>query len=450
MQELEKLYKKALAKKGQQEFNQAIIDDADKTFVRICNYIGLDHTRTFHNGKNAVYQLEIKKIDNKFKVVETTIDQKLLKSLIGNNQNAIDKFFKYAKEHKLLKNPKVLYNYGFYYRHSGKILPHTLANFDKESGNFNRETGEIRIFASIPEVVKNSSILPLYIDALCSNPHTFMQWLSLFAFELRYGVKKPSLCLHGEYSFPILALIESIYPNGFIQSQHKTIPSACKFNDFQAKCFSWNSLAQDHRKLSRLFNHFGRNAIYGNTYLVMTMPRVVTKKIQYQDNTCFNVFLYSKEQQIEHLRKIGAESYIDIVKNEIGAFCRKYLHQYYKEAMQDEDNIACKDGIIEHLPDDYMTDEQIVEFAKFIVRKIKKTDIDYFKFETSNYIANKVISYEFIEYYCLLFNINHDYFINKLRELGVIADMIAELDTPFGIKNGVLFTWSSFINKGCF
>lgn len=445
MQELEKLFKKVMFNAEKKEFEAQVTEDAAMTFIRICEHIGLDHQQTFHDGGNKVYQLNITKINSKYEVVQTFVDSKLLKSLIGDKQDVIAKFLSYAKKHKTLKNPKVQYNYGFYYRQSGKLLMHPLANFDKQSASFNRESGEIKVFAGLPEVKKPSSVLALYINAICSNPHAFLQWLSIYTMELRRNFKKPSLCLHGDYTYPALALIEQIYSQGYILSSHKTLPSAIKFDDFENKCFVYTSNALDHRKVSRMFNKFGKQSV--NTYLAMNFTKAITKKVQYAESYCFNIYFYPKEVQLENLKMIGCEQYLDFVKDEIGSFCRKYLHQYYKEIMQDEDIMADTNGMHEVKPCDYMTDEQAVSFAKYLTRKIKKTDIDYFKFESSNYIANQIMSEEFVKYHCLLFNIDFDCIIAHLKELEIVADFVAQVETPFGIKRGVPFSWVKFMNK---
>jgi hypothetical protein len=451
-------FQKALHRSELKSFKQEIKEDADKTFIRICNHIGIDPKMTFTDGIDGIYQLKIIKENGRYSTVQYKVDKKMLLSLLGRNHEVVDKIMVHAKNHRLLKNPDLRIYYGFYYRHSGKLMVNPFADFQKETTAFNRESGIIKVFSPLPEVKSKHNIIPLFIDAICTNPHALLHWLAVYTMEIRNSLKKPFLNLHGEYAYPITALIEAIYPSGMDRSEFKTARTACQYDNINSKAFVYTTGARDHKIMSKMFNRFAGNSkkkiltkdgkeipfLSGSVYLVMHWLKVLTKKIQYQDSYCCNVYLKSKEEIDKNLEKLGVFDIADFINNQIGVFCVEDLNKYFNNMMNVTTIMSNPHGFEVEEPCRSLSEKQVFSFAKYLVRHIKVNENPYFAHENANYMANKIISLEFIKLHCLIMNIDIYYFLDEMIRLDIINQHLVEVDTPNGVKQAVLFTWDKF------
>ena len=149
---------------------------------------------TFFDGDKSIYQIRIIKDDiSGVSLAKDMIKIATLKSLISNSV-LYEKFVNYVKKHKTLKNPHINYHYGFYYRKAGQILPLGRSGLNQDRLLFNRTTGEINDYQKLQPVL-NNSVLELLIHAITPDYSAFMDWLAVYAMEVRKGLKKAQLAL---------------------------------------------------------------------------------------------------------------------------------------------------------------------------------------------------------------------------------------------------------------
>lgn len=424
MSNLQKIYQQAMAKKRAADFDEQVKQSNALRFSDACRKIGFNNPNlVFSDNKNSIYQLRIVKKTDAYEVVQDRVDRKTLKSLLGTKSDElVSTVLEYADAHRQLKNPVSRLNYGFYYRRYGCIEMHDVANFDNQIAMYNNASGEVKIFSALPERVKQN-YLNLFTHCLTPNYTAFLDWLALYAMEIRRGLKKPFLCLHGDFYYPIICLIENIYPQAFVINQTKTLPAMLKYKNWEAKCFVMTSNAVDYRRLAKLSNMFAQtehDKVGSNTYMIQVHLQSRIKNIQYAEASCFNVMLYDKNTQLNNLKAIGIDGYQNVIKEQIGGFCRNNLNERYKMLVRDEVNLINKFGIEFRKQDDAeLTDKQVRDLFNHIIAELKIVESEYFRQELFEFLKFGVISVSWIRNICIQYAIKTDYFIRRAIDLGL-------------------------------
>ncbi|MDD1420931.1 hypothetical protein MEO40_17695, partial [Dolichospermum sp. ST_sed1] len=203
--EMLRLYHQAMGQVEKISVETQISDRIEDQYKQAIESIGLNPEFVFSDDAKRIYVLKIVQDEKgQYKYRKSYIDyNSFTKNFDTLTKNNIKD---YIAKNRYMVNPILVNRYGFYVRPknwTGFELPDQ--EFTKEKVFIDIKKRIIYVYNAIPEAKTDFNVVGAFLlEILDRNEYKlFMQWLALYVFESRAGLRKPILIITGKFWYYI-------------------------------------------------------------------------------------------------------------------------------------------------------------------------------------------------------------------------------------------------------
>lgn len=305
------LYKESLIEKDEKAYDKILEEDAEKAFKLLCNKLRW-HEHLVFADYEGLYYMYISTV-GVIKLCTRKITFKMVSQFLPSK--IWQKVSKYIYENKTMPIPDLRIHYGFFIRdNTARKAVSTLINTYDEIVNgkiiLDKKNYTLDYYVALPKPEQHddynyfkSVLLDIYG---VENLDFFLDWLSMYAFEIKKDLPKYILHLKGSYEENMFSveMLKSIYP------------ASCQINPKKAKIDISNKLCLFYTKNCRLFKNDGNGDVW----------YAFINNYSYTKSKAFSIVEAGKKEL-----KLEPFQITDLIKRNIGRLLKDELFQRFSD-----------------------------------------------------------------------------------------------------------------------